>query len=398
MHCKVNILFLLRSLDIGGLEVVTAVLANKFLAEGHGVGVFAFEERSGKVKDRFDPRISVTIGQGYRTSSENVAQLRALLIQNRVEVVINQWGLPLIPVKVLSKARKGLGVKVISVYHNDPLQNGRIQSVAMDIAKTENVAKKVLLSIKKFAYRCVTGYSMRYIYRKSDCFEVLSPSFVSHFQQFTWLKDTPNLVVQTNPVTLSYEGYVYDASRKQKEIVYVGRVDYTQKRVYRVIETWAQLEHRFPDWRLTIVGDGEERANIERMVKDLELQNVSLEGFQQPRPYYERASILILASEFEGFPLVLAEAMSFGVVPIVYGSYSAVYDIIEDSKDGMIVPKTDEGFNAAIMAEKCRNLMSDGRWLSEMALAAIDKSKNYSIDRIYKQWMEVMEDVNNSCQ
>ena len=206
------------------------------------------------------------------------------------------------------------------------------------------------------------------------------------------------MVVQTNPVTLSYEGYVYDASRKQKEIVYVGRVDYTQKRVYRVIETWAQLEHRFPDWRLTIVGDGEERANIERMVKDLELQNVSLEGFQQPRPYYERASILILASEFEGFPLVLAEAMSFGVVPIVYGSYSAVYDIIEDSKDGMIVPKTDEGFNAAIMAEKCRNLMSDGRWLSEMALAAIDKSKNYSIDRIYKQWMEVMEDVNNSCQ
>ena len=385
-----NILFLLRSLNIGGLEVVTAVLANKFLTEGHGVSVFAFEERSGNVKDRFDPRISVTIGQGYRTSSENVAWLRALLIQNRVEVVINQWGLPLIPIKVLAKARKGLGVKVISVYHNDPLQNGRIQGVATEIAKTENVAKKALLSIKKFAYRCVTSYSMSYIYRKSDCFEVLSPSFVSHFQQFTWLKDSPNLVVQTNPVTLSNEGYVYDAVRKQKKIVYVGRVDYTQKRVHRVIETWAQLEHRFPDWWLTIVGDGEERENMERMVNDLELQHVSFEGFQQPRPYYEMASMLILTSEFEGFPLVLAECMSFGVVPVVYGSFSAVYDIIEDGRDGIIVSKTEEGFNVAVMAEKCRSLMVDAGRLNNLALAAIEKSRNYSIDKIYQQWMEVM--------
>ena len=65
---------------------------------------------------------------------------------------------------------------------------------------------------------------------------------------------------------------------------------------------------------------------------------------------------------------MLAECMSFGVVPVVYGSYSAVNDIIEDGKDGIIVPKTDEGFNAAI-----------------------EKSKNYSTDKIYEQWMRVMK-------
>jgi len=389
-HCKVNILFLLRSLDIGGLEVVTAVLANKFLAEKHRVSVFAFEERSGKVKERFDPRIPVIIGQCYCASGANVEQLREVLIKHKVEVVINQWGLPLIPIKVLTNARKGLGVRVISVYHNDPLQNGRIQSVATEIAKTDNVLKKAMLRLKKYAFRCVTGYSMRYIYRKSDRFEVLSPSFVEHFKQFTKQKDVSRLVVQTNPVTLSNEGYVYDAARKLKEIVYVGRVDYTQKRVHRVIEIWAQMEHLFPEWRLTIVGDGEERKNMERMVKDLELQHVIFEGFQQPRPYYERASMLILASEFEGFPLVLAECMSFGVVPVVYGSYSAVYDIIENGKDGIVVPKTKEGFNAAIMAERMSYLMSDGEILDKMARNAIEKSKNYSIDKIYEQWMKVI--------
>ena len=388
-----NILFLLRSLDIGGVEVVTAVLANKFLAEGHKVGVFAFEERSGKVKNRFDERISITIGQGYRVSKENVARLRELLIYDKVDVVINQWGLPLIPLKTLSKARAGLGVKVISVYHNDPLQNGRVQSVEAAMLRTENVLKKSILRLKQLLFRCITGYAMRMNYQHSDCFEVLSPSFVDHFKQFVKLRNASKLIVQTNPVTLNSDGFGYDACRKRQEIVYVGRVDFMQKRVHRVIETWAQLEHRFPDWQLTIVGDGEERENIERMTKDLELQRVSFEGFQQPRVYYERASLLILTSEFEGFPLVLAEAMSFGVVPVVYGSYSAVYDIIEDGKDGFIVEKNVSGFNAAQMAERMAYLMADAQRLSQMALAAIDKSMNYSIDKIYGQWMNVMSEM-----
>ena len=385
-----KILFLLRSLDIGGLEVVTAMLANKFVSEGHHVSVFAFEKRSGKVIPRFGKGIDITIAGEYRVTKKNVNLLRKLLVKNNIDVVINQWGLPLIPIKTLCEAKKGLPVKVISVYHNDPSQNGRIQSVETQMSKTESLLKKVILECKKISFRCVTGYAMRYIYRKSDVFEVLSPSFVSRFQQFTWLKNTPKLMVQTNPVTIDADGFDFHTNQKRKEIVYVGRLDYTQKRVSRVIETWAQLEQHFPEWQLTIVGDGEERGNIEHMVRDLKLEKVNFEGFQSPRSYYERASILMLTSEFEGFPLVLAECMSFGVVPVVYGSYSAVYDIIEDGVDGVIVQKTDEGFNAAIMAGRIRTIMNDKNKLNAMALAAIEKSKNYSIDKIYSQWMEVI--------
>lgn len=391
-----NILFLLRGLDIGGLEVVTATLANKFAAEGHRVCVFAFEKRSGKVLDRFGRDVDVSIAGEYRQTRENVNLLRRMLIEHNIDVVINQWGLPLIPIKTLCEAKKELNIKVISVYHNDPQQNGRIQSVETEIAKSQNPVRKSLLRAKKFVYRCVTGYAMRYIYQHSDAFEVLSPSFVSHFQQFTGLRHTPKLVVQTNPITIDTDGFVYHSDNKLKEIVYVGRVDYTQKRVHRVIETWVQLEHQFPDWWLTIVGDGEERENIEHMVSDLELGHVQFEGFQSPRPYYERASLLMLVSEFEGFPLVLAECMSFGVVPVVYGSYSAVYDIIEDGKDGLIIPKTSEGFNAAVMAERMVAVMTDKCRLEQMALAAIEKSKDYSIDKIYQQWMGLIAAFENT--
>lgn len=388
-----NILFVLQSLDMGGVEVVTAILANKFVSENHQVYVFAFEKRSGKVLERFVKEVKVTIGGIYKDSSENVDRLRQLFIDRNIEVVINQWGLPLIPIKTVSRAKAGLTVRIISVFHNDPLQNGRIQGVESQILKTDNLIVKLLLRCKKQIYRCITGFAMRYIYQHSDVFEVLSPTFVSHFQIFTWLKKTPKLVVQTNPITINNEGFVYNPNLKKKEIIYVGRVDYTQKRVSRVIETWAQLEHLFPEWSLTIVGDGEERGNLEQIVKEQKLQHVSFEGFQQPRPYYERASILVLASEFEGFPLVLAECMSFGVIPVVYGSYSAVYDIIEDGKDGIIVSKTTKGFNAAMMAERCRGLMENEKKLKTMALAAIEKSKNYSIDKIYEQWITTINNL-----
>ena len=385
-----NILFLLRSLDLGGLEVVTAVLANKFLKEGHQVAVFAFETRTGNVRERFDERINFTIGEGYKNSRTNVVLLRRLLQESNVDVVINQWGLPLIPIKVLNKARRGLNVRVISVYHNDPLRNGRIQSVETAIVKTESAPIKALLRAKKFAFRCITGYAMRYIYCHSDCFAVLSPSFIPHFQQFTRISDTSKLIVQTNPVTISSEGYKYESEQKQKEIIYVGRIDYTQKRVHRVIETWAHLEHRFPDWHLTIVGDGPERENMERIVADLELHHVHFEGFQAPKPYYERASILLLTSEFEGFPLVLAECMSFGVVPVVYGSYAAVYDIIENGKDGFVLPFDSTGFRAEQMAQLLAILIEDKSKCHDMAMAAIQKSRDYSLDMIYRQWMEVL--------
>ncbi len=63
--------------------------------------------------------------------------------------------------------------------------------------------------------------------------------------------------------------------QKRKEIVYVGRIDYGQKRVHRIIDTWAILEKCYSDWKLIIVGDGKELKNLEQKVKDLKLNNVS---------------------------------------------------------------------------------------------------------------------------
>ena len=82
--------------------------------------------------------------------------------------------------------------------------------------------------------------------------------------------------------------------------------------------------------------------------------------------------------------------MSFGVVPVVYGSYSAVYDIIENGVDGSIVrPHSGIGFVAQNMAEALSMYLKNESLLHTAAEKAIEKSKDFSIDTIARQWKDV---------
>ncbi len=386
-----NILFLLKSLDIGGVEVVTSVLANKFVKEGHNVCVYSFLVGEHSIAERFCKQIKVYQQNNYSVCKESIQALRKIVTDNRVDVIINQWGLPYIPIKVVKKAIEGLDVKIVSVYHSAPSSNGRIQEINLALSKCNNVLQKGMLCLKRKAFRFVTSASMRYVYKNSHLYLVLSDNYVDEFKLFTHKKNLNHLMVQTNPITIDIGGFRYEAHYKMKEIIYVGRLEVVVKRVDRVIDTWSHLEKDFPDWRLTIVGAGEDKSRLEKRVQELNLQRVSFVGFQIPTEYYKRASVLMLASDFEGFPLVLPECMSFGVIPAVYNSYAAVGDIIEDGKDGVVIPYHNGKFDAKEAADLLSKLMRDESLRERMAQAAMEKSKKFSIDRIYREWMEKLK-------
>ncbi len=386
-----NILFLMKVYEIGGQEVVTSILAKSFIDNNNNVIIACFNRPNKMMVERTCDAVKVYSLYGFSYSQNNVAKLRDILISEKIDIVINQWGLPFVGAKVLEKAKKGLNVKVIAIYHNDPGTNARIKDVEIELSKTDNRFKQLFLIAKKNLYRFITSRSMRYVYNHSDVYQVLSPSFVECFKDFTGIKNPKKLMVQTNPVTIEKGDFVFKPEDKEKEIIYVGRIDYNQKRVYRVIDTWALLEKKYPDWRLTIVGDGVERNNIENQAKALGLKNVSFEGFRSPIEYYKRARILMLTSEYEGFPLVLAECMSFGVVPAVYGSYSAVYDIVNNGVNGIIFPYKKEGFSAERAAEQLQKIMNDDTVYNDMAEKALETSKGYSVDEIYRSWEETFE-------
>ncbi len=390
-----NILFIVRSFSIGGVEIVTEALANKFAEEGHRVAVYSMIPTENNIAYKLNPGINYYEGCGFDSSKETINRLHDVYIREEIQIVINQWGLPFVPIRPAKKAAKGLTIKFISVYHNDPLTNGRIQSVKLDLESTNNPLLRFFLRIKLGLYKLITSASMRYVYKKSNCFMVLSSSFIDNFKKFTGIKKPSKLVVLTNPITIDVSYSEQRLDEKIKEILFVGRLDYTQKRVYRILETWKQIEKTFPEWRLTLLGDGPEKENLERLQLDMNLHNVSFEGVQDPISYYKRAALLVLTSDFEGFPLVLAECMSYGVIPIVYGSFPSIYDIINDGVDGIIVPKVNGCFSSNLMAEKINSLLTDYNMRNQMSKAAVNKSMNYSMDSIYHQWLEVLNKLEN---
>lgn len=394
---KPNLLFLTKSLGIGGVEVVTVTLAKAFAARDYNVALFCFFMSDDNVLGMLPGNIPAFVGKGYKNSRENVEMLRGILVERNIDIIINQWGLPFLPIRVINEARKGLKTKVISVYHNQVDTNGKLKACDQAIERCTNPLLGTLLRFKRWGVRLVTSRAMRYVYNHSDLYEVLSPSFIEIFKQFTGIKNPTKLIAQTNPITIeTSEGgktIALDTLRKENEIIYVGRLDFVQKRVYRVIDTWNYLEERFPDWRLTIVGDGEDRENLLRHVESLGLKRVSFEGFQNPLEYYKRAKLLLLTSDFEGFGLVIVEGMSYGVVPFVYGSYPAVFDIVTPNEDGYILPMKEQGYDAEAMATAMAEVMSTPEKYRSMAQAAIAKSSRFSLESICSQWNSEFDKV-----
>lgn len=385
---KKNILFLLKSFEIGGLEVVTAVLANKFVCEGHSVSIFAFEPaKKSSIEDRLDKRIKVCTGHNQKYSKEHVQTMRSLMLEQQVQIVINQWGLPMYLLRTAVHAAKGMNMKFISVYHSAPNKNGRIQGIDNALKASHNIFKTACLHVLRGAFEAVTAYSMRWNYKHSDYFMVLSPGYIKVFEEFVGIHPAKKLIVQTNPITIDARSFSFDQQKKQKEIIFVGRLDPTLKKVKRIIDTWNLLASSNPDWRLTIIGDGPDRSFLENYVQELNLKRVSFEGFQNPVEYYKQASILMLTSDFEGFPLVLPECMSCGVIPAVYGSFSAVYDIVEDGKNGIVIPFNKDGFDAKQMADRITELMRNENIAKRMRENAVLTSKNFTVNHVYLSWL-----------
>ena len=95
----------------------------------------------------------------------------------------------------------------------------------------------------------------------------------------------------------------------------------------------------------------------------------------------------MLTSDLEGFGLVIIEGMSYGCIPIVYGSYSAVYDIIEDGISGFI---TSVPFSLKTTVNRMEQLINHPDIRNMMAEKAINRARKFSIDEVICKWYSLI--------
>ena len=374
----------------GGVEKVSTILANAFVESGHSVSIVSFEQPHPELIDK---ELNHEVGL-YKLSypvfgKRNIQKLRTIIVKQKIDILINQWAVPYYVARLCYKATQGLNCKVITVHHNDPSTNARIKGIEIDIKRKAGIS--TFLHLKLSLVRFFSRLSLRYTYKKCDRYVVLSPSFIPIATRYMGIHHPHKILALPNPVTINPCCDIDKTmSNKRKEIIWVGRIEYNQKRTFRLIDIWQKLYLMHPDWHLTIVGDGPDRQDLQNRIVETKLPNIEITGFRDPVVYYDRASILLLVSEYEGFPLVTIESMSYGVVPVVLGSYAACYDIIENGKNGFIVPTP---FRTQMFADVVDSLICNETLLKRISEEAYNSSENFSRRKIVGKWNELMDEV-----
>ena len=197
--------------------------------------------------------------------------------------------------------------------------------------------------------------------------------------------DTGNIQVISNPV--GFEP-VHPAPLDTKTVVAVGRYSH-QKGLERLISAWALVQKE--DWKLLLVGDGEKREQLEKQVETLGLKDSVVLGktSSEMASVYRNASIVALSSRYEGLPMVLLEAQTFGVPVVSFDCKCGPREIIRDGETGLLVP---EGDNYAL-ARALERLMQDDDLRKEMGRKAFRNAEKWRLNAIMGKWTQLFQDI-----
>ena len=179
----------------------------------------------------------------------------------------------------------------------------------------------------------------------------------------------------------------------EKKIIGVGRL-VRQKNFLSLIRAFRMVVLHHPDWILEIYGDGHERQMLQKTIDELKLNdNIFLRGHRiQIEEKMSRAYCLVLSSIYEGFGMILIEAMSCGLPVVSYDCPCGPKDIVTDGVDGFLVPTGNE----RMLAEKICFLIEHPDIYSAMREAARAKSRKYNTDIIIPMWMELFKKLQKS--
>lgn len=158
-----------------------------------------------------------------------------------------------------------------------------------------------------------------------------------------------------------------------------------------LINIWAKVVLRHPDWVLQLWGQGPDEGPMKEQIERMGLQNhILIMGYtSEVQKKMSEASIFVLTSRSEGFSISTIEAMSVGIPTIVYNSPGGLPYVVKDGVTGFLVPLNDED---AYVETICK-LIEDDELRKKMGLAALKASEQYKLDDIIQRWMDLFHEL-----
>ena len=200
-------------------------------------------------------------------------------------------------------------------------------------------------------------------------------------------KNWKKLAVIPNPIT-HWSGAKSDC--KNKVAITAGRLA-PMKNFSGLINIWAKVVKRHPEWVLQIWGTGDVQHALEKQIKQMGLEgNVHLMGYTtEIGEKMGNASMMVLASLSESFSLVTLEAMSVGIPTIVYNSPGGIGYLVKEGETGYLVPLNNED----IFAERVCQLIENEELREKMGQEGLKASEQYKMENIIPRWMSLFHEL-----
>jgi GalNAc-alpha-(1->4)-GalNAc-alpha-(1->3)-diNAcBac-PP-undecaprenol alpha-1,4-N-acetyl-D-galactosaminyltransferase len=227
---------------------------------------------------------------------------------------------------------------------------------------------------------------MKWTYRYADLVTVLTQNALPFYPARRGYRT----IVMPNPVTTPAPVGAMAQLLSAPSAIAIGRL-HPQKGFDLLLRAFARLQSKYPDWQLTILGEGPMRSELEKLRSQLQLDDrVHFPGLvTNVREYLAQADLFVMPSRFEGFPMALCEAMACGLPVLAADCLSGPRDIVEDGVDGVLVaPEDVDALTAQLDA-----LMSDPSRRKQLALNAPHILDRFGVDRVMALWQDAIDSV-----
>lgn len=366
----------------GGLDRVTEILADNFEADGHKVHYISLRNRG-----KFDKKRQIFLPDSSNIrGKENSEFLSKFLIDKKIDFLINQEA----NVNMCIPLNSNVTTKVISCLHFNP---NYIDDRHFNLKFRDKSIFLNRIGVIVFSLNFINKWGLHHLRHKlgvnyernldyCDKLVLLSYKFKRSIINLLENKDNIyKLEAINNPINSYKENKDINIENKDKNILFVGRLDNNFKRIDELIKIVGKLLKDNPDWSFIVCGDGPDREYL-MDIGSQESDRIIFLGYCDPEEFYKKSSILVLkSSKSEGWGMVIVEGMEHGVVPVVADTYESLPDIIDNGLDGIITRDNQEDF-----AVQLSNLMKDEEKRKIMSGEAMKKIKRFEASEIINQW------------
>lgn len=359
-----KICFLVEYLTyIGGGERVYTNLANTFIKNGYEVTILSIE--SGE--------------KTYYPLDKNI-KIKSLKI--RKEKYYNEKNRKVKDAIYTLHIKRSIEKELKECSYNAVISIGCNMNLILSLIKVKDILKIGTEHTGYNSVNLILKIARKILYKSLDKLIILTEIDKNNYKKFlhqSKIEIIPNQLTFYPPVC---------AELKNKKIVNVGSLSYS-KNQEKLLELFKRFSEISKEWTLDIYGSGKLKIELENKIKDLGLENkVFLKGnTEKIKEVLLDASIFCLTSRYEGFPMVLLEAMACGLPCVAFDCPTGPKEIVINNKTGFLVGVGDD----KTYLEKMIILSENIDLRLKMGQESRKKSLYYSEEEVFKQWKKILD-------